>query len=166
MFNFIRQWSILFVLIDILQCTIQIPTNNTLNLSFGFFCVFCGRIDQINSHMSFVESKRFIDCSQPYHIYCSYKEAIGCVKYIKMIDYHIDITKDCLRFAELSSLSIFDIQCRSEYSTTNVNIKEKIFCCNNTHFCNQTSSLYLLTKTWLQALFYFFIFLVYYYHSI
>ncbi|CAF2507082.1 unnamed protein product [Rotaria sp. Silwood2] len=116
--------------------------------------------------MSFIETKRFIDCSQPYHIYCSYKEAIGCVKHIKMIDYHIDIIKDCLRFTELSSLSIFDSQCNSQYTKTNVNIKEKIFCCNNTHFCNQTSSLYLLTKKWLRVLFSFFIIRFDYYHSI
>jgi hypothetical protein len=157
MFNFLTKWYLLFVFIDTFQTTISLSSNNTFNLSFGFFCIYCGRPDLTYSHMSLVESTKIIDCSQPYHIYCSSKEAIGCVKYVKIIDYHIDIIKDCLRFTDLSSL--FDIQCKSEYPITNLNIKEKTFCCNNTHFCNQTSSLFLLTKQHLFVLFHLFILL-------
>lgn len=162
----VQKYAILFILLDIFPLTIQVSTNNTISLSFGFFCIYCGRTDHIHFHMSLIESKTLIDCSQPYHIYCSYKEAIGCVKYIKIIDYRIEIIKDCLRFTELSSLSIFDIQCKSEYSIINYHIKEKIFCCNNTHFCNDTISLFFLTKKWLLILIYHFILLIYSFHLI
>jgi hypothetical protein len=163
MFDSITKWQILFVIINTLQATIQTPSNNTLHLSFGFFCIYCGRPDHTHSYMSLTETRKIIDCSEPYHIYCSYKEAIGCVKYIKIMDYHIDIIKDCLRLTDLPSLTTFDIQCQSEYAQRNVNIKDKTFCCNNTHFCNRTSSVFLLSKKCLLTFFHLFILLIYHY---
>ncbi|UJR35901.1 hypothetical protein I4U23_028644 [Adineta vaga] len=136
MSNFLIKCHILFAVIDTLESTIPISFNN----SFGFFCVYCGRFNPAYSHVL------RIDCSQPYHIFCSSREAIGCIKYIKIIDYRIDIIKDCLRFTELSSLSTHNLQCKSEYVKTNMNIKEKRFCCNNTHLCNQTSSIFTFTQ--------------------
>lgn len=163
MFNWIIKWQIVFALIDAGQSTIQIPSNLTLHFSVGFFCLYCGRPDQTHSHFSPIQPKQTIDCAQPYYIFCSATEAVGCVKHIKIIDYHMEMIKDCLRFTELPNL---DTQCRPEYPQSSVNINEKAFCCNDAPFCNHSLSSFLRRKKWFLTWFHSFILLIEHYYFI
>lgn len=145
MFYLIVQWTIRFLLIVILSSTILQSTNHSFQISLGFFCIYCGRPDYAYSHLLPIESRSIVDCSQPYYIFCSYREAIGCMKYIKIFDYHIHIVRDCLRFTELPP---DNLECHAEYPTRNfIPIREKRFCCNNTVFCNGTFSIVFRRQT-------------------
>ena len=133
MFIWIIPWQIFFLLFP---SVVTRSTNETEEFSLGFFCVYCGRFDQT---YSLSHSKSIIDCTQPYQIFCSSEEAIGCVKYLKIFDYHMEIIKDCLRLTDRLS-------CESEYSPSNLLTQEKAFCCNDRPFCNRS---FLPTKKWL-----------------
>ena len=135
MFNWLIPWQIVLLLC---LSAVARSNNETWHFSLGFFCVYCGQSDQSYSY-----SKAVIDCTQPYQIFCSSDEAIGCVKYLKIFDDHIEIIKDCLRLIELPNLNT---TCQSEYSSSNL----KTFCCNDTPFCNLSIS---LTSIWLVILF-------------
>lgn len=162
MFHWLRTCQILFfVLFTVEATTNRSSLNRTTELPVGFFCLYCGRSDHIQSHVSMVESKQSIDCSRPYQIYCSSREAIGCLKHVKIIDYHIDVIRDCLRFAELPFFTTVDVQCKSVHSETDLPTQEKTFCCNDRHFCNQTSSVFLPTTKSLFVCFQLFLLVIY-----
>jgi hypothetical protein len=164
MFTWFRTCQILFfVLVTVQATTDQSSSNRTMELPVGFFCLYCGRSNHVQSYLSIVESKQTTDCSRPYQIYCSSREAIGCLKHVKIIDYHIDIIRDCLRFTELPFFSTIDVQCRSVFSETDLPTTEKTFCCNDRHFCNRTSFVFSLNTTCLLGCFHLFLLVIYQY---
>lgn len=139
MFNWHIPWQSVFLLCFFVFAR---SNNETWQFSLGFFCVYCGRSDQSYSHISSIHSNAIIDCKQPYQIFCSSNEAIGCVKSLKIFDDHMEIIKDCLRLIDLSTRNP---TCPSEYSSTNL----QTFCCNDTPFCNLSISLFIQTSIWL-----------------
>lgn len=138
---FLRLRSNLIFLFILKNVQMNERENTTTYLPIGFYCLHCHNFVDGKEPTPYA-SQTGDSCAQPFEIFCPSDEAIGCLKYVRLSGYRVEIYRDCFRFTLMRKLMINDLQCHSFLIPPTHPSTDRAFCCNNGDLCNESNSIF------------------------
>lgn len=161
MFLQLKSWMTFLFLLK----SISGSENISFDLSMGFYCLYCREFFPENYHkIRPTVDERLADCIEPFHIFCSSIESIGCLKHVRLRGYRVETYRNCFYTKFLSALESNDVECQPMYRPLRYPLTDRVFCCNSSDSCNLSNSIYSSWNIHITLLIHLFLLLLYHKH--